>query len=96
MQVSFHQSRLNNKANLVPASFLETLWEKLTKFQKAYKKFRKFTLLRVVQSENKNLAPIVLSIPKISKDSIKRSNRLYLLQNLFCLHCSREQVENTS
>ena len=62
----------------------------LTKFQKAYKKdFITFTLLTVVQSENKNLAAIVLDILKNSKDSIKKSNRLYLFK-YFGLHCSCE------
>ena len=45
------------------------------------------TFLSGVQSENKNLAVIVLSILKISKDSIKKSTHLYLFKNLFCLHC---------
>ena len=41
-------------------------------FQKAYKKLIIFTLLSVVQCENKYLATMVLSIKKFYKDNIKR------------------------
>ena len=58
-------------------------------FKKHIKKILTFTLLTVVQSENKNLAAIVLDILKNSKDSIKKSNRLYLFK-YFGLHCSCE------
>ena len=58
-------------------------------FKKHIKKILTFTLLTVVQSENKNLAAIVLDILKNSKDSIKKSNRLYLYK-YFGLHCSCE------
>ena len=54
-------------------------------FKKHIKKILTFTLLTGVQSENKNLA-IVLDILKNSKDSIKKSNRLYLFKK-FGLHC---------
>ena len=37
-----------------------------------------------------NVAAIVLSNLQISKDNGKKGNRSYLLENLFCLHCSRE------
>ena len=57
-------------------------------FKKHIKKILTFTLLTGVQSENKNLA-IVLDILKNSKDSIKKSNRLYLFKK-FGLHCSCE------
>ena len=57
-------------------------------FKKHIKKILTFTLLTAVQSENKNLA-IVLDILKNSKDSIKKSNRLYLFKK-FGLHCSCE------
>ena len=47
-----------------------------------------FSLLSAKGSENKNLAAIVLNILKISKDSIKESNRFISLQNfvLFTLY----------
>ena len=41
-----------------------------------------FALLSEVQRKNENLAAIVLSILKISKDSIKRKNPLYLLKKI--------------
>ena len=58
-------------------------------FKKAYKKLIIFTLLSVVQCENKYLATMVLSIKKFYKDNIKR-NSLYFFRNLFCSHCSRK------
>ena len=45
---------------------------------------------------SKNLAAIVLSIQNISKDSFKKSNRLYHFKSLFCLHCSRKHVVNST
>ena len=58
----------------------------------AYKVLKRcnFTLLSEAQSENKCSAAVVLSFLKISKDSIKKSNGLYLFENLFCLHWSRK------
>ena len=53
----------------------------LQSFEKLIKKC--ITFLSAVQSQNKNLAALVSSILKLSKDSIKKSNRLYLFKNLF-------------
>ena len=44
---------------------------------------------------SKNLVAIVLSIQDISKDSFKKSNRLYHLKSMFSLHCSRKHVVNS-
>ena len=60
--------------------------------KKAYKAYKKaYNVYLVKCSENKNSAAIVFNILKISKDSIKKSGRLDLCQNLlFFLHCSRD------
>ena len=49
-----------------------------------------FSLLSVMRSESKNLAPMALSIRKTSEDSIKNENDSYLFKILLHLDCSRK------
>ena len=70
----------------MPPSFLEASWEKLAIFWKAYKKaYSDYLIVIVKGSESKDLAAVVLSIPKISKDSIKKSNHSLQKTALFTL-----------
>ena len=49
-----------------------------------------------MQNENKNLVATVLSVLKISKDSIEKSNRSYLFKTLFCFSRLKNQVRRIS
>ena len=64
------QPSIFQSSNLVTASFLEVSWKSLQMFEKFIKRLKTFTWLSVVRSEHKNLAAILLSILKISKDSV--------------------------
>ena len=53
-----------------------------------------FACIRILIDPSPTLsANVVIQCPpilKTSKDNIKKSNRLYLFKNLFCLHSSQE------
>ena len=59
-------------------------------FKGLIKKLITLTLLSVLRSENENLAAKVLSVLKISTDTIEKNKRVYLFKNLLSLHCSHD------
>ena len=48
--------------------------------------------MSVLRSENENLAAKVLSVLKISTDTIEKNKRVYLFKNLFSLHCYHDLI----